>query len=858
MSSFTSTSLPEAVSKLLRLNHYRVEGPVHVHGSEIDLVATSLTDPFAAKLYIEVTVEYVDTAKLGKDLTKLVMISKIDPTARTLIVSSTGFTVNVRERAEVANVMTRTYDELFKMFEKFEPYVDQFLGDGHVAKELQDLSERYQPPHFDDSHGRSPALEWLDGWLDKSSGSESWLIVVGEYGTGKTALTRMIQQRWLEAYKSDPERPIPLRIELGNFTRQFDAQGLLHHFLDHNGLSHLSIDFLWSLIRSGRVVLLLDGYDEMAQYLNQRERRECLKTLAELTSDGARGLLTSRPNYFSENEEFALFDHLYRGLELRSGYLEQEAENLRVREAQIDSFIERSLLDRYERSLQDLTPTQTQELVREILRDQPKVADTVLSILDRVFRSTEEGASLALSGKPVIISYLVEVATSLQEDSTKEVEALGYMSEWEVYTLVLDKLALRDLEQVGLVSVPDRRRFLQELALWLTRTGSTYCGENEFRALVAETFAYTLRRNQSGQRASEAEQLFEDLRRSGSLSRDTARSRGWRFSHNSLREFLVAERLLDDLKMKRPLVTSVPISDAMRAFVASRKATDIAELRDALTDSWASRHADEQPGAYFTLLFDALNKNQRPTSEPSWHALKEIAGDQPAANSAQLSFVALSTEKNPAYLESANFSSAELSRVSFDFANLRNALFNQALLDGVTFRSADLADASFKEALLFEVSFSDTDLSGVNFLGVDESISLLVDDPSGEGARQLLSGNQALGYLRHMGAHTADLDPILVWVNHPKFAIVEKIASKLLEDSQRQRRGLVQRGVAAIDTRFARRFVDFLERERFVRSPGGRSEIVEVTQTGRNALGPVATRTGLDKRLVAFLEAELG
>lgn len=850
MTTFTPEQLSTTVAQLLRQNHFFVEGPVKIHGAEIDLIASPLNDPFAAKIYIEVTVEYVGNEKYGKDLTKLAMAREVDPNGRFMIVSSTGFTLNVRERAEATRIMTLTYDELFAKFERFDPYVNRFTGETPEADDLRALAKVYQPPRFRDSHGTHDALSWLDGWLERNAHGESWLIVVGEYGTGKTALTRMLQDRWISEYKSNPERPIPLRIELGNFTRQFDAQGLLHHFLDNNSLSHIPVDFLWSLIRSGRVILLLDGYDEMAQYLNQRERRECLRTLAELTSEGARGLLTSRPNYFSETEEFALFDHLYRNLELRSGYLSREAEDLKSREAEIDNFIERNLLERYERSLQDLSPEQTELLVRNILDAQPHVADTVIAILARVFRSNEEGSEVALSGKPVIISYLVEVAANLID------VPVSRLSEWDVYTLVLDKLALRDLSQAGLVSVEDRRKFLQNLAVWLTEQGSKFCSEDDFRRLIERQFSTALRRVQRGQRDSELESHFEDLRRSGSLTRDAIAAKGWKFSHNSLREFLVCERLLEDLAHRRPLQVSVPVSDAMRTFAVSRGADDIEQFAELLTIAWAKRGDGHHPGSYLSLLFEGVSRYLRPADDCEWHPLKAISGSPPEMSGVQMAFVTLSSEAEPASIARSIFVESELSSVGFDFADLAGSNFSGSLLDGVSFRSAVLDNAVFENAVLSDVSFSATSVVGADFSKVDDSISILVGDAGSGSSRTRFTGDQALGYLNFHGATTKEIRSTLVWAHYSMFGIITKIVSKFMESPQRQRRGLVQRGVASQNPSFARRFIELLEAEGWIRTPNGRPEIVELTSTGRTVLGSVASGTSLHPRIEEFLNEE--
>lgn len=839
MTLFTPDTLPPAIASLFTLNHHRVNGPIKINGAEIDLVATPIGNPFAPKIYIEATVEYVDNTKYGKDLTKLAMVRESDPTAVCLIVSAKGFTADVKERARVTRIETLTYEELFARFEKFEPYVSLMLGGSRHGKELRALASIYEPPHFVDSHGDDDALTWMDKWLADVDASKSWLLVVGEYGTGKSALTKMLQKRWLEAYSVDPSAPIPVRIELGAFTKQFDAQGLLHHFLDRNGLGHVPIDFFWSLVRSGRVVLILDGYDEMAQYLTQRERRSTLGALAELSSDGVRGLITSRPNYFSETEQLALFDHLYKQLSLRSKYAAAAAEIIERRELEIDNLIQRSILDKYERSLKDLSPEQSTMLVRNMLKENPTAAETVIGILDRVFRTTGEGAEIALSGKPVIISYLIEVAGTLQDASAVK------LSEWDVYTLIVDKLALRDLEQTTHVGTDDRRTFLQNLALSLSKTGQSQVNEEEFRAVIEKVFRSRLRRRSGTSRAAEIDSMFEDLRRSGTLTRSAEGGDiGWRFSHNSLREFLVAEMMIEDILQNRTLRADPPISDAMRAFAASSGILPDT-LAAALARTWSYAESNPAVGSYLTLVWDALS-----TRLDGSGPLEAIAGSPPRAERLHLSSIAVSSASSPQNYRGGVFRDCTIFDVSFNAADLADSTFDGSLLEAVSFEDADLSGCSFVGSVLVDVFVSGANFEGATFADINDDISLILE---GKESSSRIEGRSAIGYLSFIGASIDNVEPYFIWMHHPRFPIVYKIAKKLIEGGQRQRRGLEQRGEARSDPRFARLFVKKLESLGYVHTPSGRPEQLEITPEGRAALGQIVGGHGMPPTIVDFL-----
>ena len=344
-----------------------------------------------------------------------------------------SFSLPVKERAKATRIETLSYDDLFRRFEKFDSYISLFLEDSPVAAELRKLARVYEEPDFDDQLGHVVATEFLRAWRDDSDAKSRWLVITGEYGTGKTALTRILQLRWLAEYRNNPALPLPIRIELRYFSRQFDARGLLHHFLDHNNLAHISIEFVLSLIRKRRVILILDGYDEMAQYLHARERRSCLEALAELSAGGAKGIITSRPNYFTEVEELQVFETLYRSLK-RGDYLQgTEAQRILERERTIDELLGQ-FIDRFERVLRDLTPEQTESLVLRVFAAGRRWAgDCAGPAASNIPVSSDRRRSLAI-GEPVIVSYLLDVVENLKRDvAPSETDKL---TEWQIYKLM--------------------------------------------------------------------------------------------------------------------------------------------------------------------------------------------------------------------------------------------------------------------------------------------------------------------------------------------------------------------------------------------------------------------------------------
>ena len=853
MTNFTASSLPIAVKKLFESNHYTVEGPIHIHGAEIDLVATPKADPFGAPIYIEVTTEHVDNSKYGKDVGKLAMMAEVDPQARRLIVSSSGFTLQVQERAAATRIETLTYAQLFKKFEQFDPYITGCLDQADLANELRRLSDIYEEPNFQDAHGNEQATSFLTDWKNDKSTAGKWLLITGEYGTGKTALTKVLQYRWLNNYREAPDLALPLRIELREFANQFNARGLLHHFLDHHGLGHISLDFVFSLIRSGRVILILDGYDEMAQYLHARERRACLEALAQLSAGGARGIITSRPNYFTETEEFQMYEVLYSSLEYGKYSLSADAVELLKKEKQVDQLLER-FIDRYERALKDLTPEQTEKLISRVLFDDEEGRLVVLGILSRIFRRSEERDDISLSGKPVIVSYLLEVVEGLK--SSNPVEGAESLTEWQIYKLIVDQLMLRDFQRSPEI-LPDRRRSsLQKLAVKLSQRGRPTIEEEEFKDLVAGEYQNDIRRLSSEAQPSRVESLFADLRSSATLTRGGTEERyGWRFSHNTLREFLSAEALVIGLMQDKVVQEDIVVSDAMKLFAASADEDTRKRAVAKLTRVWQQAETARGRGQLLSLFWGGFLTLMEGDSQRAENCLTMIAGNPPQMKDILLRGVRLSTSEDPVSMAGADFSGAQIADVDFSCANMASASFSESVLEEVDFTSTNLEGARFDGALLVDAIFVDTNVTDTDFTAVDEGAISIVILSQGD-ARRSVEGLDALGYLQFYGAKTRELRADYVLQYHHAYWVVDKILNKLAEQMLRQRRGLEQRGAAQQDVGLAGRFVSHLIKRGLISTQKGRKDLVSVTERGRTVFTKYAEERELSQELLEFFGME--
>jgi hypothetical protein len=146
---------------------------------------------------------------------------------------------------------------------------------------------------------------YLDGWLKERG--KSHISILGEFGTGKTWFCRHYAYRQLSRYLDDPvNERLPLLITLRDFTKAMTAQQLINDAL----LEQYKLPFVGSayeifreMNRRGKLLLILDGFDEMARQVDYQTVVDNFWELAKLVEDGSKVVLTSRTEYFRWSKE---------------------------------------------------------------------------------------------------------------------------------------------------------------------------------------------------------------------------------------------------------------------------------------------------------------------------------------------------------------------------------------------------------------------------------------------------------------------------------------------------------------------------------------------------------------------------
>lgn len=551
------TALTNEVAELFRLNGHAVEVSVKINHREIDVVARELQGIFP-KVYLIECADYakpVGVSKIQEDINKLLAARRDMGESAVLVhVSRNGYTAEASGLARSEGISFSGIDSIRANLINFEPYV-KFVKDDPLRRII--LRE-YQPTAMSQEGGvragAKRAIEFLEGWRKTEN---PYLIVLGDYGVGKSWMLRRYLYHLVDAYERTPlETPLPFLIPLQQFTKAFDFQNLVLKTFQAYGLTGAHYDAFMHLVRTGRVILLLDSFDEMAQHLDRSVVRSNLQEIFTAASGKSRLIITSRPNYFeNRSERILLVDRFKAQSDHKLDVLRLELDEAQSREVEV--FLGQANFAR----LNDLSEDQRRQLFKVVLGEKSTALQTLDGLMTR-FQSLKH-----LSQRAVIARLLTTVAETLADTRKLETfdgqplvpDDLTELSEAKIFEIIVHNLLHRD-QGIGNLSARERLTFLRRFAIFLQRKGrDAFASPDEIREIVRQVFSGNLAHTDAPEQ--QLENYYRTCRRHSGLTTegqfhdtsgvidlpvsDADVDSRVGFSHNSIREYLVADYLLD-------------------------------------------------------------------------------------------------------------------------------------------------------------------------------------------------------------------------------------------------------------------------------------------------------------------------
>jgi WD40 repeat protein/3',5'-cyclic AMP phosphodiesterase CpdA/type II secretory pathway predicted ATPase ExeA len=526
-------------------------------------------------------------------------------------------------------------------------------------------------------------LEWLQ------ADEQRFGLVFGEAGFGKSFLVRRLAYLLLEGRT----RLTPVVVTLRDLEKHHSVVEMVSQTVTPSGVA-FQLERFRQMFAMGRIVLLVDGYDELAVRVGYDRAADQLTTFTQAIEGRAKILLTTRSSHFRARDQ-----------------------------ATVVAFQEALSSTRHRiYELQPFDEDDRQEFLERCFR--------AAGVADPSAETVRWSASLSavknlpeLARTPRMLSFMVnDLAIDELEAAARSPEAITAAA---LYERLLDTWLTTESEKAGegaspstgRVSVADRWRMAEELAFTLWRDQTFQIGQT----LLSEVAARTLDLPKLGLSVSQAAQEI------GSRTLLVGYGDRQRFAHQSVYEYLLARHLARALRdpLRWEQLGFAELSELSASFLSELAVEDAARWIAARDDTdpagdWSTRNARTLLGvlqarghARDLRVVSLAGKSLRGEVFSRGEDLTRADLRQTDLRGAQLT----GTRLADAMLAGARLESARLDDADLERADLSGAVLDRASLIGANLTDCQLTDTSWERARLLGATIDLADIPASRLRG---------------------------------------------------------------------------------------------------------------------------------------------
>ncbi len=294
-----SPLLEESQSMLLAMG-WRVRGmrSLDVRSTELDLVHTPTLEPCTVHI-VEGELSVADVQRLQQAL---------PPDERGVAIADSRVSGSAELLAlQIPELEVHSLRTLFNKVFDADPYLFEVVNDyATSAIAAQFVSLQCEKPRRGRDQRDTPSDvywgdDYIDSWLHERTRNQ--LTVLGEAGSGKSWYCRHLLYGHAKRYLDDPRsRRIPVLVTFRALTSSQDLLGFMAEQLTRAGARlGAGIGSLRYANEAGRLLLILDGLDELRWNLSLREANAMFNSIATLVGERSKVILTSRPGFFQSD-----------------------------------------------------------------------------------------------------------------------------------------------------------------------------------------------------------------------------------------------------------------------------------------------------------------------------------------------------------------------------------------------------------------------------------------------------------------------------------------------------------------------------------------------------------------------------
>lgn len=507
------------------------------------------------------------------------------------------------------------------------------------------------------SHAALTLVEWL-----RSPGAQ-FLLILGDFGTGKSFLLREVTRR-LTAEKGIP----PILVELRDLEKARTLEELIAQHFARTGMPVIPLKAFRYMLEHGRVALLFDGFDELVLRSSYARAAEHFETILQAAGGEAKVVVTSRTQFFRSDADVAAA--------MRATAIGHRLEQV----------VGRRICD-----LQPFDPVQIVAYLSKRFQD--------AQAAEAFFDSLGE-ALAALASNPRMLSFIAdipseELRTALDAKDPKLAD---------IYEKLIQRWLAAEYERVqprgalDALTIPERWEAVRSLAVRLWHRGETWIEISDLTGIAAELVGALAGRQ------FEPEQTAFQVGSGTLLVRDEAGR--FAFIHPSVMEWLVASDAAESIRSGRSpdVLAAREFSSLMILFLVQRLGHDEAVAWS--SETLGAPRPNEIAKTNALLILQKLGERRASGANLvrqnlSGHDLSGQALVDADLTGATLSGAALGRAVlSEARLLRADATGADFTDATLTGADLRNATFTSARFYDADLRGAKAAGASFRRCKL--------------------------------------------------------------------------------------------------------------------------------------------------------------
>ncbi|MDQ0723533.1 putative NACHT family NTPase [Paenibacillus sp. W4I10] len=544
---------------------------------------------------------------------------------------------------------------------------------------------------------------YIDKWLDDPD--KKHISVLGEFGTGKSWFSLhyawVALKRYQDAKLRGTSRPrIPLIIPLRDYAKAVSVESLFSEFFFRKHKIDLpNYGAFEQLNRMGKLLLIFDGFDEMAAKIDRQSMVNNFWELAKVVKPGAKAILTCRKEHFPEAKE---------GRSLLNAELLASTSALTGEPPQFEVL---ELLKLNENQIREILSKQTSK----------KTVDHVM----------ENEKLLELVDRPIMIEFIVDALPDI--DSGKPIDLS------RIYLYAVQRKMDRDITEMRtFTSMADKMYFLCEVAWEMLSNDQMSLNYREFPSRINRFFGNIV------QNQKNLDHWHYDMMGQTILIRNSEGD--YTPAHRSLLEFFVAYKFASELGLlaedfvqpirnqsyidKRGQAIKYTWSNYFNRTIDEGGGLDnispldnfVLEDYDNLISTFGHQPLSK---ALIDLMINMIDRDKASnliqvimnTKFKSTDEVRSVGGNATTIlNQLDINYL-LNTDLSHTNLSNANLVNSNFVGFNFDNAILENVNFRNANLKGCSLKNANLSGARLEHTSMRDSILTGATMRNIFILG---------------------------------------------------------------------------------------------------------------------------------------------